>query len=67
MSSPTPTISIPVDVMNPGQFFACCGLFELLLAALFPVPPDDFTEGTGFKVQVSLDRQAERAARRLKF
>ena len=24
-----PTISIPVDVANPGQFFACCGLFEL--------------------------------------
>jgi len=23
------TISIPVDVTNPGQFFACCGMFEL--------------------------------------
>lgn len=23
------TISIPVDVRNPGQFFACCGLLEL--------------------------------------
>jgi CRISPR-associated protein Csb3 len=23
------TISIPVDVTNPGQFFACCGLLEL--------------------------------------
>jgi CRISPR-associated protein Csx14 len=29
MSNVTPTISIPVDVTNPGQFFACCGLFEL--------------------------------------
>ncbi len=29
MSSPTPTITIPVDVTNPGQFFACCGLLEL--------------------------------------
>lgn len=24
-----PTISIPVDLYNPGQFFACCGLLEL--------------------------------------
>lgn len=23
------SISIPVDLLNPGQFFACCGLFEL--------------------------------------
>jgi CRISPR-associated protein Csx14 len=29
MSNATPTISIPVDLTNPGQFFACCGLFEL--------------------------------------
>jgi CRISPR-associated protein Csb3 len=29
MKDSTPTISIPVDVANPGQFFACCGLFEL--------------------------------------
>jgi CRISPR-associated protein Csx14 len=29
MKNGTPTISIPVDVTNPGQFFACCGLFEL--------------------------------------
>lgn len=29
MRGSTPTISIPVDVTNPGQFFACCGLFEL--------------------------------------
>jgi CRISPR-associated protein Csb3 len=29
MRRDTPTISIPVDVTNPGQFFACCGLFEL--------------------------------------
>src|SRR5205823_1028645 len=26
---PEPTISIHVDVSNPGQFFACCGLLEL--------------------------------------
>lgn len=26
---PTPSITIAVDLTNPGQFFACCGLFEL--------------------------------------
>ena len=26
---PTPSIQIKVDTINPGQFFACCGLFEL--------------------------------------
>jgi CRISPR-associated protein Csb3 len=29
------TIRIPVDVTNPGQFFACCGLLELA-ARLWP-------------------------------
>lgn len=29
MSYPTPNITIPVDLTNPGQFFACCGLLEL--------------------------------------
>ena len=29
MNKVTPCISIPVDLTNPGQFFACCGLFEL--------------------------------------
>lgn len=29
MKNPLPSISIPVDLSNPGQFFACCGLFEL--------------------------------------
>src|SRR5580658_7130147 len=29
MRNTTPTITIPVDLTNPGQFFACCGLFEL--------------------------------------
>lgn len=29
MISPKPNISINVDVSNPGQFFACCGLLEL--------------------------------------
>ena len=29
MSKPEANISVPVDLTNPGQFFACCGLFEL--------------------------------------
>ncbi|MDY6903418.1 MAG: hypothetical protein SWH61_01920 [Thermodesulfobacteriota bacterium] len=27
--APEATINIPVDLYNPGQFFACCGLLEL--------------------------------------
>lgn len=29
MIYPTPNITVKVDVTNPGQFFACCGLLEL--------------------------------------
>jgi CRISPR-associated protein Csb3 len=29
MSKSEPNITIPVDLTNPGQFFACCGLLEL--------------------------------------
>jgi len=29
MSNPEPSIRVNVDVTNPGQFFACCGLLEL--------------------------------------
>lgn len=29
MSNPEPNITVNVDVTNPGQFFACCGLLEL--------------------------------------
>ncbi len=29
MSNPEANITIPVDLTNPGQFFACCGLLEL--------------------------------------
>lgn len=29
MSYPDPSITVNVDVTNPGQFFACCGLLEL--------------------------------------
>ncbi len=27
--NPQPTVTVNVDVTNPGQFFACCGLLEL--------------------------------------
>lgn len=29
MSQPSSTLSVNVDVTNPGQFFACCGLLEV--------------------------------------
>jgi CRISPR-associated protein Csb3 len=29
MTNPEPNITVKVDVTNPGQFFACCGLLEL--------------------------------------
>lgn len=29
MTLPQPNIKIPVDLTNPGQFFACCGLLEV--------------------------------------
>jgi len=29
MRTPEPNFSVDVDVANPGQFFACCGLLEL--------------------------------------
>ena len=29
MSDRQANITIPVDLTNPGQFFACCGLLEL--------------------------------------
>lgn len=29
MNKPEPSIRVNVDVTNPGQFFACCGLLEL--------------------------------------
>ncbi len=29
MTHPEPSITVKVDLTNPGQFFACCGLLEL--------------------------------------
>lgn len=44
MSSPVPNITIPVDLTNPGQFFACCGLLELA-DRLWPVTEGWFEVG----------------------
>ena len=49
MSNPTPSIRVNVDVTNPGQFFACCGLLELA-DRLWPVAEGWFTEEE-FKVE----------------
>lgn len=32
MSDASPSVTIEIDPLNPAQFFACCGLFELLSA-----------------------------------
>lgn len=29
MTTPTPDVTLDVDLRNPGQFFACCGVLEL--------------------------------------
>lgn len=36
MTTPAPSFQVRVDVTNPGQFFACCGLLELA-SRLMPV------------------------------
>ena len=46
----THTICIPVDVTNPGQFFACCGLLELA-ARLWPGTEAGF-DANGFLIMV---------------
>lgn len=44
MSHPEPAIRVNVDVTNPGQFFACCGLLELA-DRLWPGAEGWFEEG----------------------
>lgn len=44
MNHPKPNITVTVDVTNPGQFFACCGLLELA-DRLWPGAEGWFTEG----------------------
>lgn len=49
MPNPTPNITIPVDLTNPGQFFACCGLLELA-DRLWPGTEGWFTPGATFSL-----------------
>ena len=54
MSNRQPNIQIPVDLTNPGQFFACCGLLELA-DRLWPgaegwFAGDDFHLGCGYSI-----------------
>lgn len=44
MTKPQPSIKVNVDVTNPGQFFACCGLLELA-DRLWPGAEGWFEEG----------------------
>jgi len=44
MTAPEPCFSINVDVTNPGQFFACCGVLELA-HRLWPGTEGWFEEG----------------------
>lgn len=50
MSHPEPAIRVNVDVTNPGQFFACCGLPPLPsaepLAVEAPRPRRPWERGT---------------------
>src|ERR1700722_10903518 len=41
-------IQIPVDLTNPGQFFACCGLLEL--ASRLDEKAEGWFEGGEFKL-----------------
>jgi CRISPR-associated protein Csb3 len=48
-------VKIPVDLTNPGQFFACCGFLEL--ASPFWPDADGWFEycqlvGHGFRVRI---------------
>jgi CRISPR-associated protein Csb3 len=50
MSNHTPNIRIPVDLTNPGQFFACCGLLELA-DRLWPGAEGWFEPGDQFVIR----------------
>lgn len=57
MKIPEPTISVNVDIANPGQFFACCGLFELA-QRVWPGAEGWFSEkDTVFNVHGSVGEQ----------
>jgi len=44
MNAPAPSFRVRVDIVNPGQFFACCGLLELA-AKLSPTAVGWFEPG----------------------
>jgi CRISPR-associated protein Csx14 len=48
-------IRIPLDPLNPGQFFACCGLFELLSSS----PDQNSPLLAHFEVHAKVARRAE--------
>lgn len=50
MSDKEPNIKIPVDLTNPGQFFACCGLLELT-NRLWPGAEGWFEDGEQFLIR----------------
>lgn len=53
MSHPNSTIRINVDVSNPGQFFACCGLLEL--ADRLWRGAEGWFEGSSFCIRTPVD------------
>ncbi len=55
MSNSESNITIPVDLTNPGQFFACCGLLELA-DRLWPGAEGWFDE-SNFHIQCELPSQ----------
>ncbi len=57
MTYPEPNIRIDVDVTNPGQFFACCGLLELA-DRLWPGAEGWFEERQ-FRIMGSLNSQPD--------
>jgi len=68
MTHPKPNITVKVDLTNPGQFFACCGLLELAdrlwpkaeVTAAFTVPRFERSRFSifskcGFKAQTLIE------------
>lgn len=56
MKLPEPNITVNVDVTNPGQFFACCGLLEL--AARLCPGTEGWFEDKDFKLCINSSASA---------
>lgn len=65
MSYPEPSITVNVDVTNPGQFFACCGLLELA-DRLWPSAEGWFNDGYFMLAANSSDATVLQVANRLR-